>query len=1153
MTVLRDEMAVKLTFDNRQFEQGVKQSAASLENFKQSIDFSKQTSALTGLKNAVTGLSFNGFKDGASDVRHFGSAIDVVAEKTNKLYGLFGSISGKLKMMVLDKVANKIKNIFTAIPNQIISGGKRRAQNIEQAQFQLKGLLKDSYDWKKISDDIDFAVSGTRYGLDAAAKVAAQLSASNISFGDEMKSALRGISGVAAMTNSEYEDIGHIFTTIAGQGKVMTQQLNQFAGRGLNVAATLAEYYKVDEAKLREMVTKGKVDFKTFAIAMNEAFGEQATKANDTFSGALSNVKASLSRMGAQFATPAYEELRKVLVMLIPVFKDIEKFIKPVSASFEQLAQTISSFAIDTLRDIHFDFLDMLGAKGTGFASQVSEVQNVLDDLRKSADETLKVEGETTEAVTDKTLENQKSSVDLYQKAIDARNKIEESAKKRIEAGEDEALVLREQEISLLDVAAILNDYESSTNKAAKGTKNLTDVQQKNIGTIRASGFASTSARDKALELYKMEMQEAALIKDNTEARKTYSEVINESMTMMGEESSKAAASLFGLEDNQFADNVKSVSKAIEDVGKAADDALTLDTTKKADQVKALTTQVDKTKKVYEAFEKAMDDINKKAEAEIKAGKDEVQVNKDKEAAIKALKDQLAAFDKQASFSLSITDKNNKGREITNKLYENAKKAVSGVSDKVLKLFGIEKEEGEQISKNASEYKGLEELAWDVISGKYGNGEERKKALEELGLSYAIIQNKVNELLGVEKRHEVTAEDEAKMAKKLGTAYSEAGEDVNREKTTFEKLLDILAGIGAVINIIREAGTAVVNNILRPFLSWALPKVLDAIATPLSWIGEKLVKLNESWHDSDFFNVKTQELADWFRNLADKVSEFWSKAKELEGVKKLKEAFENLKKTLAEIGGKVWDKIKEGFKGVGDQGSTIFTMENMLNVLNNIANVIANILNFINEHKDEITTILSTVIGTLFKISSAILTFIKDPKAAIKDLVSFIRTNFATIKSYIISFFTNLTSNPKATFDGFVSGLLKAFSSIKIGLKNGLKSFLAGDKVFAAEQVQGVIDDKAISDSLFDKAKNFALSFVNGIKEFFSEKGFGGKAIGTVRSFLEKIANAFNFKKVLKVAGLGVFGVIVAKIVAFINSFRIATVSLSKILKMPAN
>ena len=44
--------------------------------------------------------------------------------------------------------------------------------------------------------------------------------------------------------------------------------------------------------------------------------------------------------------------------------------------------------------------------------------------------------------------------------------------------------------------------------------------------------------------------------------------------------------------------------------------------------------------------------------------------------------------------------------------------------------------------------KSIDEIAREVINGVYGNGEERKKALTNLGYNYQEVQNKVNEILG---------------------------------------------------------------------------------------------------------------------------------------------------------------------------------------------------------------------------------------------------------------------------------------------------------------------------------------------------------------------------------------------------------------------
>ena len=51
----------------------------------------------------------------------------------------------------------------------------------------------------------------------------------------------------------------------------------------------------------------------------------------------------------------------------------------------------------------------------------------------------------------------------------------------------------------------------------------------------------------------------------------------------------------------------------------------------------------------------------------------------------------------------------------------------------------------------AAEAKKIEDVAKEVIQGKYGNGEDRKKALAAAGFDYDAVQAKVNELMGAAK------------------------------------------------------------------------------------------------------------------------------------------------------------------------------------------------------------------------------------------------------------------------------------------------------------------------------------------------------------------------------------------------------------------
>lgn len=311
-----EERIVEMRFDNKQFESGVKQTMSTLDKLKEKLTFHNDAKGIEQIQNSVNRLDFSvvmrgldGFTQKLSALQIFGKRI--VENLADDFYG------------AIKKVEQGIRSVF----QQISTGGANRALNIEQAKFQLEGL---HIAWEDIKGDIDYAVSGTAYGLDAAAKVAAQLSASQVQVGDDMKAALRGISGVAAMTNSSYEDIGRVFSQVAGAGRLMTQDMLQISSRGLNVAAALGQQLGHTEAEIREMVTKGQIDFKTFATAMNEAFGEQATKANNTYTGSLSNVKAALSRIGADIKAGHFETFRQVFVDLIPKLNEFKKAFKPV-------------------------------------------------------------------------------------------------------------------------------------------------------------------------------------------------------------------------------------------------------------------------------------------------------------------------------------------------------------------------------------------------------------------------------------------------------------------------------------------------------------------------------------------------------------------------------------------------------------------------------------------------------------------------------------------------------------------------------------------------------------------------------------------------------------------------------------------------------
>ena len=286
-----DEKVVKMSFDNKQFETESHRSITTLGRLKDAIASIPEA---TGLDKVLGKLT-------TGDFLKIGALTGGIALLKKGINGIGDTIEG-----VAHKALNSIEGVFTNALQQIKSGGMSRALKIENAKFMLKGLGLDEETFMQAAD---YAVSGTAYTLDAAANAASQFGASGFSKLEDLQYMLRSISGVAAMTNRDFSEISYLWTSMAGQGKVTGMALTSLSMKGINAAQVLGKALNKTEAEIREMVSKGQIDFKTFAKAMDDAFGEHAKDANSTFEGASANIRAALSKIGALFATPYIQNI----------------------------------------------------------------------------------------------------------------------------------------------------------------------------------------------------------------------------------------------------------------------------------------------------------------------------------------------------------------------------------------------------------------------------------------------------------------------------------------------------------------------------------------------------------------------------------------------------------------------------------------------------------------------------------------------------------------------------------------------------------------------------------------------------------------------------------------------------------------------------
>lgn len=315
-----DNRIVRMQFDNEQFERGVMQSMRTLDELNEKLQFKEAGKGISALQVHLNNVDFSGIQNAIQHINH-------------SFTSMTGMVAQRIKEDIVDNVINAAKRLEQVTLGQIKSGGQARAKNIANARFMIEGL---KYDWEAVNKAADYAVTDTAYGLDAAVKAASQLAASGVDFQEtietvngkdltQMHKSLRAISGVAAMTNASYDEIAHIFTSVAGMGKLTGMQLTQLSLRGLNIASTIAQETGKTEAEIRDMVSKGQVSFQMFAEAMDNAYGEHAKDANKTFEGSLSNLKAALSRIGAIFQQPVIDKTNTFFVSVTARIKEFQK------------------------------------------------------------------------------------------------------------------------------------------------------------------------------------------------------------------------------------------------------------------------------------------------------------------------------------------------------------------------------------------------------------------------------------------------------------------------------------------------------------------------------------------------------------------------------------------------------------------------------------------------------------------------------------------------------------------------------------------------------------------------------------------------------------------------------------------------------------
>lgn len=142
----------------------------------------------------------------------------------------------------------------------------------------------------------------TPFGLNDVANGAKQLLAYGVAAEDVNETLIR-LGDIAAGLSIPLNDLVYLYGTTMAQGRLYTQDLNQFMGRGIPIAGELAKQFGVAEGKVRSLVEAGEIGFENVKAAIesltNEGgrFGGLMEAQSKTISGQIANIEDAFDMM----------------------------------------------------------------------------------------------------------------------------------------------------------------------------------------------------------------------------------------------------------------------------------------------------------------------------------------------------------------------------------------------------------------------------------------------------------------------------------------------------------------------------------------------------------------------------------------------------------------------------------------------------------------------------------------------------------------------------------------------------------------------------------------------------------------------------------------------------------------------------------------
>lgn len=260
-----------------------------------------------------------------------------LAQATGKMEQMTGKTAeAKKQMQELDRSGLSLQKTIGRLASafamkELVSKIATVRGEFQQLEVAFKTMLGSAEQADALMRQLTQTAATTPFGLEDVAQGAKQLLAYGLE-AEKVNETLIRLGDIAAGLSVPLNDLVYLYGTTMAQGRLYTQDLNQFTGRGIPMISELARQFGVAESKVKELVEAGKVGFpevqKVIESLTDEGgkFGGLMEAQSKTITGQISNIEDAISMMFNELGQQSEGVINTTLSGISYVIEHYERF-----------------------------------------------------------------------------------------------------------------------------------------------------------------------------------------------------------------------------------------------------------------------------------------------------------------------------------------------------------------------------------------------------------------------------------------------------------------------------------------------------------------------------------------------------------------------------------------------------------------------------------------------------------------------------------------------------------------------------------------------------------------------------------------------------------------------------------------------------------